>query len=189
MPVEQTTEPTTLRRDAAANRARLIAAAIDVFNDEGIDAGVDRIAQRAGVGVGTLYRRFPTKDVLITFLVQEMLADLTAAAVKARTAPDGSGLHQFLRAAAARFATHRGCLQKLWKQNTASDAAIEGLRVHIQALVDDARTAGSVRPDIARADITMIMWALHGVIDNTVEPPLESCERLLSFVFAGWAPT
>ncbi|MDQ1718021.1 MAG: hypothetical protein QOE89_1974, partial [Pseudonocardiales bacterium] len=58
-----------LRRDAAENRERLLDAAIQVFAEHGLDAGVDEVARVAGVGTGTLYRRFPTKQALIDELV------------------------------------------------------------------------------------------------------------------------
>ena len=62
-----------LRRDAARNRDKILAAARAAFDEEGVDVGVEVIAQRAGVGVGTLYRRFPTKELLIEAVVDEVL--------------------------------------------------------------------------------------------------------------------
>ena len=183
-----TIDEAPLRRDAAENRSRLIAAAVDVFNDEGIDAGVELIAKRAGVGVGTLYRRFPTKEALIRHLVGEMLAEMTAAAVTAAELPDGRGLERFVRAAADQLAAHRGCLQRLWNREPEDLAALEQLRARIDDLVDDARRVGSVRAGITRADITAVMWSLQGVIDNAGEAGAETCSRLLDVVFAGLRP-
>ena len=73
------TEP-VLRRDAARNRAKILAAARTVFDESGVDVCVETIAQRAGVGVGTLYRRFPTKDLLIDAVVDEVLRGVPSAA-------------------------------------------------------------------------------------------------------------
>ena len=73
--LEQT--PTkTLRRDAAQNRQRLLDAAEQVFAERGLEASVDEVARVAGVGMGTLYRRFPTKEALIAELVRELLEDV-----------------------------------------------------------------------------------------------------------------
>ena len=70
----------TLRRDAQANRERILEAARAVFADEGVDASVEQIAQRAGVGMGTLYRRFPTKHDLVEAVIAESLDAFVAAA-------------------------------------------------------------------------------------------------------------
>jgi AcrR family transcriptional regulator len=75
-----------LRRDAAENRQRVLDAAAAVFSERGLDVGVDEIARAAGVGTGTLYRRFPTKDALISELVRQLLADLVALADSALSA-------------------------------------------------------------------------------------------------------
>ena len=182
------TREAPLRRDALANRGKLIAAAVDVFNDQGIDAGVESIAQRAGVGIGTLYRRFPTKDALIEFLVQQMIADMTHAAVEALGVPDGRGLEQFVRAAADQLAAHRGCLVRLWSHDSANEADVERLRRHIDQLVSNARDAGTIRPDTTRADITAIIWALQGVIQNAGDSAQQVSARLVTTVFAGLRP-
>jgi len=79
-----------LRRDAAANRQHLIDAAWQVFADRGLDASVEEIARVAGVGVGTLYRRFSTKDALVAALVQDVLDAMLAFAEDAATAVGSS---------------------------------------------------------------------------------------------------
>ena len=73
-PTAPTSGRPALRRDAARNRDKILAAARAAFDEEGVDVGVEVIAQRAGVGVGTLYRRFPTKELLIEAVVDEVLA-------------------------------------------------------------------------------------------------------------------
>src|ERR1700712_3398065 len=91
--------PRPLRRDAAENRARILLAAGRVFDARGLDAGVEEIAREAGVGMGTLYRRFPTKDALIEALVRDLLEAIIAIADDAAAQPDGEGLEHFLEAA------------------------------------------------------------------------------------------
>jgi AcrR family transcriptional regulator len=76
-----------LRRDAAANRDRLLAAASEVFDAQGLDARVADIAHVAGVGMWTLYRRFPTKDALIDALVHDTLDSTIRMATDAVEAP------------------------------------------------------------------------------------------------------
>jgi AcrR family transcriptional regulator len=77
-----------LRRDAQRNRDRILAATRAAFQERGLEVGVDEIARRAGVGMGTLYRHFPTKDALIDAIVDARFAELTAAAEHALLADD-----------------------------------------------------------------------------------------------------
>lgn len=171
-----------LRRDAAENRVRLIDAALDVFNAEGLDAGVEQIARQAGVGVGTLYRRFPTKAALIDFLVDALLADMTEAAASARSVPDGGGLEHFARSIGDLFSASRCCLPRLWADDT-RDYAL--LRRRISLLLRDAQQAGAVRSDISRADVTTMIWSLRGIVACAGEDAAGCCQRHLDYVFAG----
>jgi AcrR family transcriptional regulator len=174
---------TTLRRDAAANRERLITAALDVFNSEGLEAGVEQIAQRAGVGVGTLYRRFPTKEALIDYLVDSLLADVTARAADAHSIPGGHGLEHYVRELADELSAHRGCLPRMWSQEGQRDHT--ELRRRISVLVRDAKAAGVIRSDVTREDITTVVWSLRGVIESAGADSARACQRHLDYVFAG----
>src|ERR1700755_2325810 len=103
-----------LRRDAEQNRRRLLDAAAEVFAEHGLEAGVDEIARVAGVGMGTLYRRFPTKDALIEELVRELLVEMLQAARDAHREPDGGGLVTFLYAIGTQQASGLGFLPRVW---------------------------------------------------------------------------
>src|ERR1700712_2754812 len=102
-----------LRRDAAENREKVLHAASRVFAEHGLDGSVEEVARVAGVGMGTLYRRFPTKDALIAELVRELLAYVLTLAHEARTVAHGQGLEQSLFAAGEAEASQRGCLARL----------------------------------------------------------------------------
>jgi AcrR family transcriptional regulator len=175
-----------LRRDAAANRERLITAAIEVFNDDGIDAGVEQIAHRAGVGVGTLYRRFPTKDALIAHLVDELITEMIAAADEAREVPGGHGLEQYVRAMGDQLSRHRGCLSRLWGGGDV--ARIEELRARQHSLLVIAQKAGVIRADMRAADLTALLWSLRGIVDSAGATAQVVCQRHLDLVFAGLRP-
>ena len=84
-----------LRSDAAKNRERLLKAAGQVFEEQGLEASVADVARAAGVGMGTFYRRFPSKEALIEALVTEVLTETIAMAKEAAGQPDGSGLEYF----------------------------------------------------------------------------------------------
>lgn len=155
-----------LRRDAAENRQRILAAAGTVFAEHGLDAGVEEVARAAGVGMGTLYRRFPTKDAHA----------------------DGRGLHRFLRATAERQAAHRGCLPRLWDEPGAEGLALE-IRGLIAELLADAQAHGEVRSELSVTDISVLLWAVRGVIETGCEAAPEAWRRHLSVVLLGLAPS
>src|ERR1700685_427020 len=92
----EASRPRQLRRDAAEHREPLLDAATQVFASQGLNASVEEIARVAGVGMGTLYRRFPTKEALIEELVRQQLVDVIDAGDTAKRLPDGVGLEAFL---------------------------------------------------------------------------------------------
>ena len=103
-----------LRRDAERNRLRILQAAREVFADRGFDASLDQIAAHAGVGVGTVYRRFPDKDALIDALFEERIGEIAAVGQRALSASDPwEGLVDFLQQASALQARDRGLRQAL----------------------------------------------------------------------------
>lgn len=179
--------PKQLRRDAAENRELLLAAAAQVFARDGLGAGVEEIARVAGVGVGTLYRRFPTKDALISELVQDVLERMSALAEQAMGVPDGRGLERFLETSSEYQAEHRGCLPRLW--NTAPDnPALLRVRQAVAALLADGKRHGRVRDDVAATDLTVIMWSIRGVIETTSAVAPDAWRRHLSILVAGLRP-
>src|SRR6185437_10153390 len=90
-----------LRRDAERNRQAILRAAAEVIGERGLEASLDDVARRAGVGVGTVYRRFPGKEALTEALFEERLDALVAIAEQALAEPDPrSGLHTYLERAA-----------------------------------------------------------------------------------------
>src|SRR4051794_27320528 len=98
-----------LRRDAERNRQRILAVAKEAFADDGLAVTLDEIARRAGVGVGTVYRRFPDKEQLIDALFEERMGALVQFAEDALTCEDAwDGLVAFLEAATQAHADDRG---------------------------------------------------------------------------------
>jgi AcrR family transcriptional regulator len=176
-----------LRRDAAENRERLLAAARQVFDAQGLNAGVEEVARVAGVGMGTLYRRFPTKDALIEALVHEVLTNIIRLAVEAGSRPDGSGLEYFLQAASAHQAEHRGCLPRLWWHT--DDEMVRQARGLIAGLLADAKRHFRVRQDLTSTDLTMVLWSTRGVIETTHSVAPEAWRRHLDLLLAGMRPS
>src|SRR5579875_443800 len=153
-----------LRRDAARNRDLLLDAANRVFAEQGLEAGVAEIAREAGVGMGTLYRRFATKDALIEALVTEVLQAMISIASTALEQPNGTGLEHFLHHSTEFQAEHRGCLPRLW--NTEHEL-VRNARALIAKLLRDAKDHGRVRLDLTTTDLTIMMWSIRGVLEAT----------------------
>ncbi|MCW2541602.1 MAG: transcriptional regulator, TetR family protein [Frankiales bacterium] len=177
-----------LRRDAAENRERLLAAAGQVFADQGLDAGVEDIARAAGVGMGTLYRRFPSKQALIDEIVGEMRLKLLELAQLAATRDDGTGLEELLMGAAGLQAAQAGCLQGLWKHSEAELGAITELRAILVQLLDAAQQRGRIRREIVPTDVTMVLWSISQIIKDTSAAAPNGWRRHLELLVAGLRP-
>ncbi|MGC0366315.1 AcrR family transcriptional regulator [Rhodococcus sp. 27YEA15] len=177
----------TLRRDAAENRRRLLEAAAYVFAEQGLDASVEDIATRAGVGMGTLYRRFPTKEALISELVRQLITDLVAVAREALDVTDGTGLEQVLHRTGEINASHRGCLTRLWRDED-TVALSDEFRSLIAELLDRAQAHNRIRSDVTSSDIDVVFWGLRGVVEMTRGVTDAGWRRHLDVVLAGLRP-
>lgn len=176
-----------LRADARRNRERILAAAQAEFAVSGGDAQIDAIAARAGVGVGTVYRHFPTKEALVTQLVRARFEEFVAHARAALEVGDPwEAFASFMCATAAGCAGDAGT-QHAFQQGDPGlgrRMAIEtGLFDLSQKLIDRGQAAGAIRPDFSAADIGMIMCGVassmtHG--DSTWD-----WRRHLGFVLDG----
>jgi AcrR family transcriptional regulator len=178
--------PRPLRRDAARNRDRLLAAASEVFDAHGLDASVAEVARVAGVGMGTLYRRFPTKDALIDALVHEVLGATIRMAQEAADHSDGTGLERFLEASSVYQAEHLGCLPRLWSTDHKMVKAVRSL---IGQLLADAQQHGRIRADLTSTDITMVMWSIRGILETTRSLAPDAWRRHLDLLLAGMRPS
>lgn len=164
-PAPQTTSR-PLRRDAAANRNKVLEAARSSFDLDGLAVGMEVIAQRAGVGVGTIYRQFPNKADLVAAIIDEVVAEIRDAALAATAAPSpGEGFIEYLFAVGRVQFTHAGCLPKLW--SAADDAVVAEVEDFSRELLARAQQAGSIRSDVVFEDISTVFWSVQGVIERT----------------------
>ncbi len=175
-----------MRSDALKNRERLLAAAGQVFEEKGLEASVADVARVAGVGMGTLYRHFPSKEALVEALVSEVLETTIALARDAATQPDGTGLERFLREASAFQAEHLGCLPKLW---ITDHHLVQVARELIAGLLGDAQAHGRIRLDLRSTDISLALWSIRGVLETTGPNAPEAWKRHLALLIAGMRPT
>ncbi|SDJ11316.1 transcriptional regulator, TetR family [Frankineae bacterium MT45] len=177
-----------LRRDAAENRERLLDAARFVFAEYGLDASVEEVARAAGVGMGTLYRRFPTKQALIDELVGGMRRELLALAQNANGLVDGSGLETLLLDAGKFQAKQPSCLQRLWSHSDAEQACMDDFREIVATLLERAQESGRVRPEVTSTDISMIFWSVRSIIEMTCAVAPTAWRRHLELLIAGLRP-
>jgi AcrR family transcriptional regulator len=174
-----------MRSDARKNRERLLVAAGQVFEEKGLEASVADVARAAGVGMGTLYRRFASKDALIEALVTEVLEATIAMAAEAAGRTDGTGLEHFLEASSSYQAEHLGCLPKLWNTD---HYLVKKARDLIAGLLSDAQEHGRVRPDLTSTDLSLVMWSMRGVLETTRSNAPEAWRRHLDLLVAGMRP-
>ncbi|MEN0130127.1 MAG: TetR/AcrR family transcriptional regulator, partial [Brevundimonas sp.] len=166
-----TTEPSTtsarpLRADAARNREKLIAAARVMFDESGTDVSLEEIARRAGVGVGTLYRNFPTRIELIEQVYRHNVDELCASGARlGETLPPSEALEAWLLEFVAYAGTKRGLAGAL-RSALGDDASTVFADVHEKlqttgsALLGAAQADGSVRSDVETMDV---LRAVSGV--------------------------
>jgi AcrR family transcriptional regulator len=181
-----------MRRDAQRNRDRILAATRAAFQERGLDVGVDEIARRAGVGMGTLYRHFPTKDALIDAIVDARFAELTAAAEAALEAPDAwEGFEAFLIGAVELQATDRGfkdALAARGRDEPRVKAARRKLHAVIERLVARGRAQGALRADLAGEDVIVLLWATARIVERTADVAPGQPRRFLAMHLDGLRP-
>ena len=174
----------TGRRDAVRNYHRILEAAREVLGESGADAGMEEIAARAGVGVGTVYRRFANKDALIDELLRLSMGEALDAAQSALACPGGDGLERLLRGLGALFAAHARYAHLLLQRSTDSEAAVE-MRSAVEELTARARAAGTLNPDVSYGDVMALIWAMRGLTETTGGVAPETWQRFLDIHLAG----
>lgn len=180
---------TTLRRDAERNRQRILEAARRGFAERGLGITLDEIARLAGVGVGTVYRRFPNKELLIDALFEERIGEIVAQAREGAQEEDGwRGLTRFLEVAVDRLATDRG-LRELVLGSAYGPERIVSARSRIKPLVDEmvarAQEQGTLRSDVGATDFPLLLMMLDAVVDTTRDVDPLSWRRALGIVLDG----
>ena len=178
----------TQRADARRNREAVLAAAKQLFADQGIDAQMPDVARAAKVGVGTVYRHFPTKDDLVAALVVERFERLAEKAREGLEADDPwTGFCDFIRFSAQIQADDRALCDVMGSRedmmNVAALAA--DLPDLCEKLVKRAQRAGELRRDLAWEDIPMIACGLGRITQPTMGPATGRWPRLVEIILDG----
>ena len=179
----------SLRSDARQNRERILSAAQEAFCELGIDASVEEIAFRAGVGIGTLYRRFSTKDALIDAVFEKRLDQLATTARQALEAADAwEALLEYLSVVVGLQAADRGFSEIIGAHQRSEQLvarARDRLRPLVESLIVRAQEAGKLRPDIVYEDISVLLWTTGRVVDATRGVAPEFWQRYLALIVDG----
>jgi AcrR family transcriptional regulator len=177
-----------IRRDAVRNHHRILDAARDVLGESGASASMEEIAARAGVGVGTVYRRFASKDALIDELLRLALQEIVAVAERSLARTDGYGLDELLHGIGHSLADHARYADLLLQRPT-DPAASRRMRAAIDELTARARAAGAVDPGTTAGDVMALIWAMRGLIQTAGEAAPTPWQRFLDIHLAGLGAT
>ncbi|WNZ10020.1 helix-turn-helix domain-containing protein [Streptomyces sp. 11x1] len=181
------------RRDARRNRELLVAAAHEVFTEQGLEAPLDVIARRAGVGNATLYRHFPSRAALIDAVFHDQLAGTMAVGDRVRDAPDAwAGLTEYLGAVFDTLAADRGTNDLMTTRVPGVDT-LEDVHEHnrrtIESLLRRGREEGTVRADVTTEDVLFALAALGRAVPalTAVTTP-DAWRRPLTLLLDGLRP-
>jgi AcrR family transcriptional regulator len=181
-----------LRADAARNRARVLDAARTAFAEAGLDVGVEEIARRAGVGKGTLYRRFPTKEALVCAIFEDILLEFERVAVTALEGEDvEEAFTRFMHTAAVMQAENQGFYDVVSRVGSPVITPEQSARFRKAAAdpLQRAQAAGVVRDDLAPDDLLQI-FRMVGPTTRAFQGgrPVEHWPRYLQLLLDGMRP-
>jgi AcrR family transcriptional regulator len=180
------------RKDALRNHRLLVVAAREVFVERGIDAPLDEVARRAGVGSATLYRHFPTRDALVNAIVLERVDEFLAFVRTAVEEPDAwSGLTRFLEGILEQQAGDR-ILREMFLRYPPGAGTLaevqEQMRCLVEQLLTRAHDQGALRPDFGVGDLALLLWSFTPVIEATVDSAPTVWRRHLHWTLDGLRP-
>ena len=177
---------TQTRRDAERNRQRLLAAATEVFAEQGLAATLHDVAARAGLSAPTAYRNWANKNELIDELFEQRLDELAVLAERALEDPDAwHGLAEFLEHSLQLQLEDRGLSELLHNPEMGLerlDRSRDRLAPMINAMADRAKQDGSLRPDAEGTDIVWIQVALTALMDRTRRQAPDLYRRYLTML-------
>ncbi len=184
-----------MRADAQRNHEKILRAAEEIFALDGVMVPIDIVAERAGVGIGTLYRHFPTKESLYEAIVLTRLNELLKTAdefIEDATAEPGAALGAFLREFARQASEKRDLFEALDQAGIDIKSRfaerVDELVTRIDVLRKRAVASGAVRSDVETHDImNLISGTCHAAAHSSAND--DGLQRLVSIVIAGIQPT
>jgi AcrR family transcriptional regulator len=183
------TDTRALRSDARRNRERLVRSARELFATEGVEIPVEEITRHAGVGMGTLYRHFPTKEDLIDAVLEDAFGELVTAAEQAVADEDAwAGFTRFLERALAQHAANRGLKDMLATRahgRRRADAMRNRIRPLLRRMIKRAHEQGTLRCDFTAEDLPLVFWTAGRVIESTTAVAPEYWRRYFGLLLDG----
>jgi AcrR family transcriptional regulator len=179
-----------MRTDAARNRQALLAAASDVFAEQGVDASVAQIAARAGIGKGTVFGHFPSKETLLAAIVTDEVDQLVAQAEQLDPGlePDAA-LFAFMKLQVDRYAASRAFLQILRTARAAEQPEIQEQVDRLVSagtpLAERAHQHGSLRADLTARDAVLLACGVYTASEALLDHEPDAGARYLRVVFNG----
>ncbi|MBB3131497.1 AcrR family transcriptional regulator [Paenibacillus rhizosphaerae] len=177
----------SLRADARRNRERILDVATKVFATEGLEVPIDEIANRAGIGIGTVYRHFPTKEELIEAVVFSFKQRLIEKAREMLEQDPGQAFFHFLSLIVREGTGNKALIAALARSGADIRRPLSGISLDFQnalgELLNCAQQAGSVRNDIQVTDITAILFGVMRTLEYNDDSGL--AERILLVVRDG----
>jgi len=178
-----------VRADALRNYEHIVGTARQAFAELGPEVSLNAIAQRAGIGAGTLYRHFPTREALIDAVYRDDIAALTDRAAQLAAAPDPrAALESWVREQLVPAQQQPGIAtvlkDALARAPEAFSAGKERFSQAVHSLVRAAQAAGTIRPDVETRDILRMA---HGIAVSSQDAP-DACQRMLTIMFDGLRP-
>jgi len=192
-PVGADGAPRRLRVDAERNRVALLTAAREVFAEQGLEAPLEEIALRAGVGIATLYRRFPTRGQLVAAALVDKIAQYAEAAEQALAIPDPwAGFASFVERICELQADDRG-LSDLLSMTLPTDDRVEQLRKianqRVARLVARAKATGRLRQEFVAEDLLVLLVANASVVHVTRQDAPEAWRRFVGLMLDAFGQT
>jgi AcrR family transcriptional regulator len=189
MTTEAGTTEKPLRKDAERNRQRILAAAAEVFATRGLCVSLDDIAAAAGVGVGTVYRRFADKEALIEALFERKIGDIEQLARSALEVEDAwDAFAGFMYGVCRLQSEDRGLKEALLSSDRGHErlaAARDTIAPVAMQLLQRAQDAGAVRKDLGAFDVPMMHFAVGFVADTTRDVAPGYWQRVLTILLDG----
>lgn len=185
-----------LRRDAERNRQLILDTAKIVFAQRGLEASLDEVAHEAGLGVGTVYRRFPNRDALIDALFDDMLASIERIVAESQALPRAwDGLLHFMTAMLESQGRDKALRDLMLSRQKAlhlcdmdqekEDVVRQTVEPALYAMIDRAQAEGDLRPDVVATDVGVLLISAVGVVDFTAPVDSEVWRRHLAVLVDG----
>ncbi|MBB6555708.1 TetR/AcrR family transcriptional regulator [Nonomuraea rubra] len=145
------------RADARHNHARVLEAAREAFAEEGPSATLDTVARRAGVGAGTVYRRFPSKEALLAAVVNDRLDRLVDELAAPASGDPGAAFFAAFERAVSQVALNKALCESMSSATGISPGVRDRFLAALAPLLAGAQRSGAVRPDVTAADVTSLI--------------------------------